>query len=91
MATKASWSAIADSVDEMRQTCWARGVTLPYYTLRARFSINAGSGAPAPPDAFRVRKEWLRNLYMVDAKKCRQEVRYELCAEKGDDVLVLDW
>ena len=91
MATKVSWSAIADSVNEVRQTSWARDVTLPYYRLCARFNISAGNGAPALPDAFRVKEKWLRSLYMADESKRRQEVRDELNAETGDDVLVLDW
>ena len=28
---------------------------------------------------------------MADASRRRQEIQEELCAEKGDDVLVLDW
>jgi hypothetical protein len=30
MATRASWSAIADAVNEMKRTQWARSITEPY-------------------------------------------------------------
>ena len=91
MATRTSWSAIADTINEMRQTEWARSVTLPYYRLCARFSISDRTGEPAPPAAHRITERWVRNLYMADASRRRQEIQEELCAEKGDDVLVLDW
>ena len=91
MATRTSWSAIADGVNEARQTSWVRSVTAPYYSLCARFSIRAGTDAPAPPAAHQVTRQWISGLYKADAEKRKQEVQEEFEAEKGDDVLVLDW
>ena len=91
MATRTSWSAIADGVNEARQTNWVRSVTAPYYNLCARFGIRAGTEAPAPPAAHHVTERWIKALYMADAEKRQQEVQEEFGAERGDDVLVLDW
>jgi hypothetical protein len=91
MATRTSWAAIADGVNEARQTSWVRSVTVPYYNLCARFSIRAGTDAPAPPAAHRVTGRWISDLYKADAEKRKQEVQEEFETEKGDDVLVLDW
>ena len=91
MATRTSWSAIGDSINEVRQTNWAQNVTLPYYRLCVRLNTRNGNGAPAFPRALRVTKDWVRNLYMADVNRRTPEIQKELCAQKGDDVLVLDW
>ena len=66
-------------------------MTLPYYGLCARFNICEETGAPVAPAAHHVTDKWVKHLYMVDAKRRGQEVQGALCAEKGDDVLALDW
>lgn len=90
MATKASWSSIADVVNEMRQTAWARSIVLPYYQLCAHVGA-AAENDPKFPASHRVSANWIRNLFMSDIKTRQTEIDAALRADQGDEVLVLDW
>ena len=91
LATRTSWAAIADSLNEMRQTTWARNVRLQYYQICAKSGLHAEDGAPDAPVAQHVTAKLVRSLYMADARSREEEVQEELCSEAGDQVLVFDW
>ena len=91
MATRTSWSAIAACINEMRQTTWARSIQLPYLKLCAHLGVRAVDEDVPFPASFLVTADWIRHLYMSEWKARAPEVQDELKAEKGTDVLVVDW
>ena len=88
MSTKASWSGIAEILSDMKTAFWVKSV---------RSALGASQIAPSPeeieilPRELTLSAEWVRNLYVADAKARSQEVAQELEAEVGDDILMLDW
>ena len=79
MATRTSWYALADNINEVKCTSWARrflGTQLKHFHL---------------PDFLKVDRKSLRNLYMLDASGRREAVSQELEAEGGATILMVDW
>ena len=91
MATKTSWSSIADVVNEMRQTAWARNIVLPYYQLCVHVGATAVEDDPTLPASHSVSANWIKNLFMSDASTRQTEIDAAFHADQGDEVLVLDW
>jgi hypothetical protein len=91
MATRTSWSAIADVINELKNTAWVRNVTLRFLRLCGYLHVLPGDTPRALPDGHHVSSDWIRNLYMADAAKRQGEVARELMAERGDDVMIIDW
>ena len=91
MATKSSWSAIAECINEMRQTAWVRSVSLPYLRLCAHLGVRAASERSSFPNCFCVQAKWVRRLFMVDWQARRDEVQEELRTVRSTDVLAVDW
>ena len=79
MATRTSWPALADNINEMKYTSWARrflGTKLTFLQL---------------PGNLKVNQRVLRNLYMWDASERREAVSQELEAEREATILMMDW
>ena len=91
LATRTSWAAIADTINELKQTAWAKTSTLRYLKLCEVLRITPKNVPSAMPAAHYLQNEWLRDLFMSDSEGRRDEVNIELEAEKGDAVLMLDW
>ena len=89
-ATKLSWTAIADIVNEMKATAWMRDVTLPYLRICDFMGIQPEEPPIQLPEEQKVTSEWIRNLYMHDFRKRRPEL-HELAQEIGDAIVKLDW
>ena len=79
MATRTSWYALADNINEVKCTSWAR-----------RF-LGTQSKLFHLPDFLKVDRKSLRNLYMLDASGRREAVSQELEAEGGATILMVDW
>ena len=91
LATKTSWAAISDMLNEMKSTHWVANVIQEFLHLCDRFQLRPSRLTPNLPHAYRVTDSWVRNIYVRDAQQRQAEVKAELTAEVGDDVLVLDW
>jgi hypothetical protein len=90
-ATKLSWTAIADIVNEMKATTWMRDVTLPYLRICDFMKIHPEEFSAQLPEDQKVTSDWVRDLYMDDFRKRRPEILHELAQETGDAILKLDW
>ena len=91
MATKTSWCAAADILNELKTTWWVKHTTLQYLRLCELLHLTPVAAPAHLPTKFRVTDEWVRNLFVRDAASRHIETLLELQAETGDDVLVLDW
>ncbi len=91
VATKTSWAAIAEAMNELKTTSWVETVSTRYLRLCEHLHVRPQGVPPTLPVKYRLSGDWVRNLYVQDAEKRQGEVTQELVAEKGDDVLVLDW
>ena len=90
LATRASWSAIADAINELKTEAWHRNVR-NWRTICELLGIRTRMDAPCMPDEWRLSAQWVRNAYVTDASHRQVEVCRELAAQCGDQVLVLDW
>jgi hypothetical protein len=91
LATRTSWSAIAETINELKSSTWVQNVTLRYLRLCEALQIEPLDTQSSLPDMYSIRDEWVRNLFMSDSQERHQEVAEELAAEKGNDILILDW
>ena len=91
MATRTSWSAIADALNELRATAWIRDVTTRFLHLCEYLNIRPDGVPRALPNEYYASGDWVRSLYMRDAQNRQAEVTRELVAERGDDVMIIDW
>jgi hypothetical protein len=91
LATRTSWAAIADTINELKEEAWDRDVVSVFTTLCAHFQVRSSSQSCSFPHQCHVSADWVRNVYVADAQKRHGSVSQELSAEKGDDVLALDW
>ena len=92
MATKTSWSAVAESLNEGKATTWIRSVTLPYQRICTELSLKPLQNWPASlPTAYLLSDKWVRNVYVKDAEQRNLEMMRELQATVGHDVLMVDW
>ena len=91
LATTTSWSSIANTLTEMRETAWARDVAVPYIRLCTSFGlepIDLTIVGIHPPG---VRAEWVRDLFVSDFQMRQHAVVEELEAEPCGDIISLDW
>ncbi len=91
LATRTSWSGIADAINELKTTAWERDVVSMYSALCNHLGLNGVSDRVQFPTEHVLSADWVRNAYVADAQKRHTAVRRELSDEAGDDVLVLDW
>jgi len=91
MATRTSWSAIAEAINEMKMTAWVKSTTIVYLQLCESLGIQPSSVPSAMPEAWRISHKWVRRLFVTDANERRGAICQELAAEKGGDMLALDW
>ena len=93
LSTRTSWSAIADSVNEMKETSWVREVTVPLLKLYKQLDMLPATVAlpTALPQHFKINEKWVRNFFVMDRDRRQEQMRQELLAEEGDDVLIMDW
>ena len=91
LATRTSWSAIAEALNELKEAAWERQVTQLHMDLCKTLLGDVYVDAVALPSEHRLSADWVRNMYVSDAEKRHRAVSTELSAEKGDDVLALDW
>lgn len=91
LATRASWSAIAEALNELKEAAWERQVVQLHADLCKTLRGDVYVDAIALPSEHRLSADWVRNIYVSDAEKRRRAVTDELSAERGDDVLALDW
>jgi len=91
MATRATWSALADSINEMKATAWLREVQLPYLHLCQNLWVRPVQETIAFPSELRLSSDWVRTAYVADAAARAPQMRTELLGEVGDDVLRIDW
>ncbi len=91
LATRTSWSAIADTINELKEMAWARDVALTFATLCTYFHVCPTAESCSFPHGSRLSADWVRNVYVADAQKRHTSVRQELSEERGDDILALDW
>ena len=90
-ATRTSWSAIADMINELKGEAWARDVGTTFASLCEHFEIRPPIETCRFPPSWRLSADWVRNAYMADAKDRYASIQRELSMETGDDVLALDW
>ena len=91
LATRTSWSAIADTINELKEMAWARDVASTFATLCAYFHVCPAADSCSFPFQNKLSADWVRNVYVADAQKRRISVQQELSEERGDDILALDW
>ena len=66
MATKTSWSAIANAINDMTSAAWAREVQMPYVRLCEAMNVVALPQQSAYPMELRVTDKCVKNMYMKD-------------------------
>ena len=86
LATRTSWSAIAETINEMKTTTWMKKVTRQYLLLCELLTLRPQSVPRAMPSEYQINSKWLGNLFASDAETRREEVKAELDAEKGHDL-----
>jgi len=91
MATKSSWSAIAEAMNEMTRAAWRRDVEEQYTHLCQAMHLNALLEQSAFPNELRVTDKCVKNLYMIDFAAREKTLEAEFAGEVGDDILRLDW
>ena len=91
LATRTSWSAIADTINELKELAWERNTITAYSMICSHMGLQCNKTNVKFPKDYRLSAEWIRNVYVSDAKKREAEVRFELTNEIGDDVLAMDW
>ncbi len=91
MATRASWSALADAINEMKSTAWLREVQLPYLHLCDYLGVQPAEETIAFPSELHLSSDWIRTAYVADATARAPQTQKELLAEVGDDVFRVDW
>ena len=79
LATRTSWSAIAEALNELKEAAWERLHTDLCKTLLGDVYVDA----VALPSEHRLSADWVRNIYVFDAEKRHRAVSTELSAEKG--------
>ncbi len=67
MATRASWSALADAINEMKSTAWLREVQLPYLHLCDYLGVQPAEETIAFPSELHLSSDWIRTAYVADA------------------------
>ena len=90
-ATKQSWEAIANAIDEMKKTAWARDVTLRYLRLCEMLQLVPDEIPAALPGEYRLSAHWIRRHFLSEYFARQGEIEQEIAAETGDNVLALDW
>ena len=90
MATKTSWSGIAEALNELKSRSLqkhlpARGAVLD----PAGHQDDWGNFEIPPP--YRLSDAWVRNTYVKDGHRRQVGRTAELATETGDDILMLDW
>jgi hypothetical protein len=91
MSTRASWSMIADVVNEMKSTSWIRAITLEYLRLCDALGITPSSTPSTLPAPYRLHEQWVRKFFVSDFEWRQEEIFQEILAEKSDNILVFDW
>ena len=91
LATRTSWSAIAETINELKATAWTKSVVLRYLQLCVMLRILPSSIPRNLPTEYQIHATWVRNLYVADFDQRQVEVTEELAGETGDDILILDW
>ena len=65
MATRTSWSAIAEAINEMKMTAWVKSITIVYLQLCESLGIQPSSVPSAMPEAWRISHKWVRRLFVT--------------------------
>jgi len=91
LATKTSWSAIADALNEITRAAWSREVEKPYGHLCQSMQIDPLTEQSAFPSDLQVTDKCIKNFFMEDYARRAQDVDEEFAKEVGDEVLRLDW
>ena len=66
MATKTSWSAIANAINDMTSAAWVREVQMPYVRLCEAVNVAALPQESDCPMELRVTDKCIKNMYMKD-------------------------
>ena len=90
-ATTHSWSTIVNIINEMKETAWAREITLRYLKLCDVLHIVPDAVPIELPSEYRLSADWVRNYFVADFQSRREDVHQEIVATIGDHVLLFDW
>ena len=91
LATRASYSAIASAINEVKTNAWMKNVVLRYLELCEALQIIPTNVPKELPMEYKFQDQWIRSLYLKDFESRCDEVVQELTGEIGDHVLILDW
>ena len=91
MATRASWSGISDIINELKSTSWMRNVTQRYLHLCDELGVQPEHVPAELPSAYRLSKEWIRELFMSNSQQRPEAQHCCLHAQAGKDILAIDW
>ena len=89
-ATRTSWAAIANTLNEIKATRWMRNTRATYILLCSDLGLQPLPVTQMPPHQ-RIHWEWVRNIYMLDYREREPELLHELMLEQAGDVLAFDW
>lgn len=91
LATRTSWSAIAEAINELKQQAWRRTTHGKLQALCNALGLESDNDPICFPCEYILSADWVRNVYVADAHERQASVAAELRSETGDDVLVVDW
>ena len=91
LATKNSWSGIADAINETKASYWVRSKITLYLALCKSFGVRPNAVNPDLPKELQLSAGWVREFYVKDTAKRNLEISAAMAMERGDDTLLLDW
>ena len=91
LATKNSWSGIADAINETKASYWVRSKITLYLDLCKLFGARPKAMNPDLPKEFKLSASWVREFYVKDMAKRTPDISAAMAMERGDHTLLLDW
>ena len=91
LSTKLSWASIAEIINEMKATAWARRVTKPYLQLCAALDIAPTDTLATLNKEYCLQAKWVREFSLHEFAQRRDEVVGELAAGISGTALSIDW
>jgi len=75
MATRTSWAAIADAINELKEAEWTRHAELAFTAFHEIARSPCSKQPPTFPESYKLSAAWVRNVYVADSSQRKMETR----------------